>query len=90
MVANITCGVIDARKNATKTTCQNFYLSVGPSHPSSLTKIPGSAHGASTKQMIKCLACADPESFAIGGPTLTTLFFFFFLTDEGREDPKIL
>ena len=26
--------------------------------------------------------CADPESFARGGPTLTT----FFLVDEGRED----
>ena len=26
--------------------------------------------------------CADQESFARGGPTLT----FFFLVDEGRED----
>ena len=24
------------------------------------------------------ITCADPESFARGGPILTTLFFFFF------------
>ena len=29
------------------------------------------------------MACADPESFANGGPTLTAFFF-----DEGREDPN--
>ena len=32
-------------------------------------------------------ACADPESFVRGGPTLTTFclsFFFFFFFDEGR------
>ena len=27
--------------------------------------------------------CADPESFARGGPTLTTFVF-----DEGKENPK--
>ena len=27
-------------------------------------------------------ACADPESYVRGGPTLTTVF----LVDEGRED----
>ena len=31
--------------------------------------------------------CADPESIVRGGPTLTR-FFFFFLVDEGREDPN--
>ena len=30
------------------------------------------------------IQCADPESFASGGPTLT----FFSLVDEGREDPN--
>ena len=30
-----------------------------------------------------CTFCADPESLARGGPTLTT--FFFFLVDEGRD-----
>ena len=29
----------------------------------------------------------DPESFVRGGPILTT-FFYIFLVDEGREDPK--
>ena len=29
-------------------------------------------------------SCVDPESFVRGGPTLT----FFYLVDEGREDPK--
>ena len=28
--------------------------------------------------------CADPDSFARGGPALTT----FFLVDEGRKDPN--
>ena len=32
-------------------------------------------------------ACADPENFARGGPTLTT-FCLFFLVDEGRDDPN--
>ena len=32
--------------------------------------------------------CADPESFVRGGPTLTGFFLFFFLVDEGREDPN--
>ena len=32
------------------------------------------------------LACADPESFARGGPTLTRFFSFFKFR---REDPKI-
>ena len=31
------------------------------------------------------LPCADPESFVRGGPTLTT---FFFLVNEGRDDPN--
>ena len=31
-----------------------------------------------TKTMIRPCACADPESFVRGGPTLTTFFFFFF------------
>ena len=30
------------------------------------------------------MACADPESFSRGDPTLTT----FFLVDDGREDPN--
>ena len=30
------------------------------------------------------MTCADPESFARGGPTLTIFSFFFY---EGREDP---
>ena len=29
-------------------------------------------------------ACADPESFVRGSPSLTT----FFSVDEGREDPN--
>ena len=29
-------------------------------------------------------SCADPDSFARCGPTLTTFFFVFFLVDEGR------
>ena len=29
------------------------------------------------------MACADPESFARGSPSLTTFFFLFF--DEGKE-----
>ena len=33
-------------------------------------------------------ACADPESFARGGPTLTTVFFVFVFFDEGKEDPN--
>ena len=32
-------------------------------------------------------ASADPGSFVRGGPTLTSSFFF--LVDEGREDPDI-
>ena len=32
---------------------------------------------------IKC-TCVDPENFVRGGPTLT----FFFLVDEGWEDPN--
>ena len=33
--------------------------------------------------------CADPESFVIGGPTLTTFFFVvLFFLDEGVEDPN--
>ena len=37
-------------------------------------------------------ACADPESFVRGGPTILTTFFFnyflkIFLADKGREDP---
>ena len=31
------------------------------------------------------MTCADPESFDRGGPTLMG---FFFLLDEGREDPN--
>ena len=31
-------------------------------------------------------ACADPESFVNGGPTLAS--FFFFLVDERSEDPS--
>ena len=30
-------------------------------------------------------ACVDPENFVRGGPTLIT---FFFLVNEGREDPN--
>ena len=33
-------------------------------------------------QAMQPLACADQESFARGGPTLTTFFY------EGREDPN--
>ena len=33
-------------------------------------------------------ACADPESFIRGCPTLTTFYFLFFLADEGMEDPS--
>ena len=33
-------------------------------------------------------ACADPESFARGGPTLTTFFFFFLGWGGGGEDPN--
>ena len=36
--------------------------------------------------LIFTLACADPESFVRGGPTLTT----FFLVDEEREDPNAI
>ena len=32
------------------------------------------------------LACANPENFVRGGPTLT--MFFFFLIDEGWVDPN--
>ena len=32
-------------------------------------------------QLFEVQPCADPESYARGGPTLT-----FFLVDEGRED----
>ena len=39
------------------------------------------------KFIINCVSvsitCADPESFARRGPTLTTTF----LVDEGRKDP---
>ena len=42
------------------------------------------------KNFVVCLhsyfECADPESFVRGGPTQTTLFFFYFLVDEGRTD----
>ena len=32
---------------------------------------------------------ADPESYVIGGPTLTTFFFCCcFFVDEGIEDPN--
>ena len=33
---------------------------------------------------------ADPESYVIGGPTLTMFFFFCccFFVDEGIEDPN--
>ena len=33
---------------------------------------------------------ADPESYVIGGPTLTTFFLFCccFFVDEGIEDPN--
>ena len=31
------------------------------------------------------ITCTDPGSFVRGGPFLT---FFFFLVDEGREDPN--
>ena len=31
--------------------------------------------------------CADPESFARGGPPLTT-FLFIYLFDMGKEDPN--
>ena len=34
------------------------------------------------KTYMYLVACADPESFVRGGPTLTNVFF-----DEGREDP---
>ena len=30
-------------------------------------------------------ACAEPETLARGGPTLTTFFLSFFF-DEGKED----
>ena len=36
-------------------------------------------------QQVRLHTCADPESFARGGPTLTT-GFFPFLFDKGRED----
>ena len=42
------------------------------------------------QDIILCLVlvpCAEPDSFARGGPTLTT-FFFSFLVDEGRKDPN--
>ena len=33
--------------------------------------------------------CGDPESFVRGGPTVAIFFFiYFFIVDEGREDPK--
>ena len=35
---------------------------------------------------------ADPESYVIGGSTLTTIFLFsccLFFVDEGIEDPNI-
>ena len=32
-------------------------------------------------------ACANPESFVRGGPTLTTFFVCFFV-DDGREVPN--
>ena len=35
-------------------------------------------------QQSHLLACADPESFVGGGPTLTT----FFLVDKGRYHPN--
>ena len=35
--------------------------------------------------LLVCCSCPDPESYVRGGPTLTT---FFFLVDEGREDPN--
>ena len=35
----------------------------------------------------KATTCADPESFVRGGPNLIT-FFFFFLADEGKENPN--
>ena len=31
-------------------------------------------------------ACADPESFVRGGPTLTFYFCFLFFSDEERND----
>ena len=34
------------------------------------------------------LTCADLESFARGGPILTTFFFFFFSVDKWRKDPN--
>ena len=39
----------------------------------------------SLKKQLDPRACADPESFVRGGPTLT----IFFLVDEGRDqDPS--
>ena len=39
--------------------------------------------------ILKCNACTDPESLVRGGPTLQMFFFYFvFLVDEGREDPR--
>ena len=34
------------------------------------------------------IACAGPESFVRGGPTLTRFFCCCFLVDEGRKDPN--
>ena len=43
------------------------------------------ADGLIVARDCKLTACADPESFVRGGPTLTRCFF---LVDEGREGPS--
>ena len=40
---------------------------------------------AKQAKIVATSACADPENFVRGGPTLTT---FFFVVDEGWVDPN--
>ena len=40
---------------------------------------------ANIKLFNRTATCADPESFVRGGPNMIT---FFFLVDEGIEDPN--
>ena len=40
-------------------------------------------------QRVNVITCANSESFVRGGPTLTFLFCFVFLIDQGSKDENI-
>ena len=53
-------------------------------HLSHMRKVFLNMHALLSSETRGLGPCADPESFARGGPTLTTVF----LVDNGREDPN--